>query len=833
MTPLQLQDLLDIQLTLCPADKPEDIIRHQYRNTYALNESGEIIGLNLLGNDLAEIKDGWLEQLPELRYLNVSENNLSAFTIPKTLSQLTLLNLSENESLTAVKFPEIKLNQLQQLHLHDCRIEKLLIPEGLTSLDWLDVARNKELKEITFQGDCPKLTYLDLSNNSLTKFSLPVGFAKLKYLYLVDNRVEELSIGSKMEALKTLHLRNNQLTDLPDNFLTLEGLEVVYLHGNPWTDALAKSLPSDKRDNGLEAARAYAIEAGKGMVLNDRVKIIIVGNGRVGKTSMLRRLRDEEFDENEPYTHGIQLGELTPENLTGLKEETLRATVWDFGGQEIFYATHQYFLSDNALYLLAWTSEENVKEHRKKEGVIRDESWRNEYYWINNIRHRGKGSPLLMIQTHCDKRETDYSAASFGLEKSDCVDFSAEDKRGLIPLRKKIVKKLNEEITVYGEKIPQTYENVITKVLEKKDTGSRYLSLQDFNELCSGIGGAGITAGNEVQVLEFLRRTGLVVHFANSVDEWLRKTIFIDPNWLTEQTYLLINDQLIDKEGVIDQEYLLDRLPESTYDEKQRQQLLQLLQNFELIFWDKDSESPQYISPQYLPEKLSRKLELAISKLRKSLGKKLWLSFPKYLPDNIMINFLARYGPYSDHLYWRHGISFDKEEVSFLVTQEVSQDGFLFQTEDTEAGISFFKEVLDSFLELSADSEIHVSLDGENWVDLPVLLSIPEKNEMVRCTKGNAIEVAPFLEFFAEKFGARMQKYSHSSIRELVAQDKLKEALARLKGVVSDSDLSLVRGRLTNLEKDSAKGIISVEAKSLKRNQIGASILSLLDEAID
>ena len=32
--------------------------------------------------------------------------------------------------------------------------------------------------------------------------------------------------------------------------------------------------------------------------------------------------------------------------------------IWDFGGQEDFYATHQCFLSTLALYLLVWNLEE-------------------------------------------------------------------------------------------------------------------------------------------------------------------------------------------------------------------------------------------------------------------------------------------------------------------------------------------------------------------------------------------------------------------------------------------------------------------------------------------
>ena len=38
--------------------------------------------------------------------------------------------------------------------------------------------------------------------------------------------------------------------------------------------------------------------------------------------------------------------------------------IWDFGGQEDFYATHQCFLSTLALYLLVWNLEEGIHNYQ-------------------------------------------------------------------------------------------------------------------------------------------------------------------------------------------------------------------------------------------------------------------------------------------------------------------------------------------------------------------------------------------------------------------------------------------------------------------------------------
>ena len=100
----------------------------------------------------------------------------------------------------------------------------------------------------------------------------------------------------------------------------------------------------------MDAILDYLRELGEGTIINYRAKLIIVGNGRVGKTSIYRRLANQPYNEKEAYTHGIQIGQLKKEHLPDVKTESLQLKVWDFGGQEIFYGTHQFFLSDEAIY---------------------------------------------------------------------------------------------------------------------------------------------------------------------------------------------------------------------------------------------------------------------------------------------------------------------------------------------------------------------------------------------------------------------------------------------------------------------------------------------------
>ena len=74
----------------------------------------------------------------------------------------------------------------------------------------------------------------------------------------------------------------------------------------------------------------------------------------------------EEFNPEEPLTHGIHLGQLTENHLPIKKTDSIQMSVWDFGGQEVFYGTHQFFLNRDAIYILAWTAEEKCGKRSKK-----------------------------------------------------------------------------------------------------------------------------------------------------------------------------------------------------------------------------------------------------------------------------------------------------------------------------------------------------------------------------------------------------------------------------------------------------------------------------------
>ena len=96
------------------------------------------------------------------------------------------------------------------------------------------------------------------------------------------------------------------------------------------------------------------IEKQQGTVELFEAKLIIVGEGGTGKTTLFEKLKNYNHQVgNTSETHGINIYEGLPFNHTHIGENTFHANLWDFGGQELQYMTHQFFLTPRALYVIS------------------------------------------------------------------------------------------------------------------------------------------------------------------------------------------------------------------------------------------------------------------------------------------------------------------------------------------------------------------------------------------------------------------------------------------------------------------------------------------------
>ena len=145
---------------------------------------------------------------------------------------------------------------------------------------------------------------------------------------------------------------------------------------------------------GIEAIREYFRQLeSEGTDRLFEAKLLIVGEPGAGKTTLANKILNPNYllREDEASTQGIDI--LTWDFKLN-DDRTFRVNLWDFGGQEIYHATHQFFLTKRSLYAL-------VADTRKEDTDF--------YYWLNVVELFSDNSPMLIILNEKQDRRRDIN----------------------------------------------------------------------------------------------------------------------------------------------------------------------------------------------------------------------------------------------------------------------------------------------------------------------------------------------------------------------------------------------------------------------------------------
>lgn len=249
-----------------------------------------------------------------------------------------------------------------------------------------------------------QLRYLDLTSNALTE--LPLGLSEMKHLRWLGlnfNQLRDAPGLDNLRNLERLYLRGNAITALPNMIGALSKLVELDLTGNRFANPSAGLLALlEQRGEALYLAfddnpGEFTLRAKDGITaFTDHVrallkagtmvregKLLLVGEGRMGKSTLLRALQGESFEVMDP-THGLRLEPLD----LGEGANRLRLNCWDFSGQRELRETHQIFFTEPAIYLVVWNGANSVKAEDLRE-----------WLWLIQHRTNGKGRALI-VQTN-------------------------------------------------------------------------------------------------------------------------------------------------------------------------------------------------------------------------------------------------------------------------------------------------------------------------------------------------------------------------------------------------------------------------------------------------
>jgi len=271
--------------------------------------------------------------------------------------------------------------------------------------------------------------------------------------------------------------------------------------------------------HGIKAIRVYYDSLKKeARIPLSEVKVLLVGDGGSGKTSLMKRLLGEPFNPVEPQTHGIKIRDWE------ISESGTNVHVhfWDFGGQQIMHATHQFFLSKRSLYIL-------VLDGRKEEDAE---------YWLKHIESFGGNSPILVVLNKMDEHPSYDVNRLFLRDKYKSVKgffpLSCLDNKGLEAfdgaLKQELVKS-----EILKTNWPKSWFDVKTYLEKMKED---FIGYDEYRSICSKLGVHG--ADTQEAILEFLNDLGVVLHFKelNLLD-----THVLEPKWVTEAVYRIVNSK--------------------------------------------------------------------------------------------------------------------------------------------------------------------------------------------------------------------------------------------------------------------------------------------------
>src|SRR5579872_6446726 len=265
------------------------------------------------------------------------------------------INLSEDR--VTYEIDTVIILNLSKLNLVELPPELL----QLTHLAILDLSNNQLTSIPPELGQLTSLQVLHLDNNQLITIPPELGqLTCLQILTLSNNQLTDTpSVLGQLTNLLQLHLDNNQLITILPGLGQLTNLKRLLLENNPHL----LTIPPEIIARGTADILSFLRELQMNSVTRYEAKLLVVGEGGTGKSSLLRALRKQTFEPLLSTTHGIEVDTLQLPNLEESSKE-ITLNTWDFGGQQIYHATHQFFLTKRSLYLLIWNARLGAEQGR-------------------------------------------------------------------------------------------------------------------------------------------------------------------------------------------------------------------------------------------------------------------------------------------------------------------------------------------------------------------------------------------------------------------------------------------------------------------------------------
>ena len=399
---------------------------------------------------------------------------------------------------------------------------------------------------------------------------------------------------------------------------------------------------------GNEAIRNYYDQiAAQGKDYLYAAKMLIVGEGEAGKTTLAHKIADPDcpLPHIDARTRGITIHphSFTTRAKDNSENREFQLNVWDFGGQEMYHATHRFFLSRRSLYVL-------VADNRKDNTDFN--------YWLNIIEYFAGKSPIIILLNEKDDLQRNINQSEMRSRYPESIKevvklnfkTAEETDQNKRQTRLKKIHELINQIEHHAAHLPHIGEPVPAHWVDVKQAVEsderNHIYRQQFDQICHQLE---ITADQDIDtLLGYFHDLGIVLNFADS--SFLKDRVILKPEWATNAIYRLFDhDQIKAKAGRFTRTDCIELWQERKY-QYMHDVLIELMKNFHLVYQIKNTEN--LVAPQMLPDNTPN------YHWEESNNSLMQFRYDFFMPKGILWQFIVNLYRYIENhdWVWRNGV---------------------------------------------------------------------------------------------------------------------------------------------------------------------------------
>ena len=407
-------------------------------------------------------------------------------------------------------------------------------------------------------------------------------------------------------------------------------------------------IPEEILSQDVTSINAYLNSLDRADKPLNRVRAIFMGHGTAGKTSLVRCLQDEAVVEGrEDMTPGIDIREWS------LPESEIRAHLWDFGGQVIAHATHQFFLRTGCLYVLVMDSRAEINATEQAQ------------YWLEHVKVFAGAAPVILVGNKADKVRINLDMDSLterypniiNFYNLSCTQYKTEYQSDFARFKRDFVQQL-KQLDLHQVKFLEAHFNAM-EALRAQSREQAFLTQAEFKQYCQQAGVLQEGRLDQDWLLDTLDKLGVILHFP---DMAFHDAYVLNPRWLTYGVYtLLYSEEAKRNQGRLSKKQVIAILQKEEIQDEQGHCLpypadkcgfiIEAMRSFKLCYNLKD-DSDMLVIPDLLP---ASRPKLDFDKERS--GVVFEFRFPHLLPRHVMPMFIVfRHDDIEDDQVWQTGV---------------------------------------------------------------------------------------------------------------------------------------------------------------------------------